>query len=115
MPSGSATTRSASAPEVPRLFEHDLFGKPLHAFPDHALRGQLHNTLNGKPRAAQAVAQGFPADWYANRVDLQQPARDHFVGRCRSSDPERTYAVDEALRFLARQLVLSEVIKRGRV
>jgi hypothetical protein len=21
------------------LFEHDLFGKPLHTFPDHALNG----------------------------------------------------------------------------
>jgi hypothetical protein len=27
----------AAFPEGGSLFEHDLFGKPIHTFPDHAL------------------------------------------------------------------------------
>src|SRR6478752_2122980 len=46
------------------LFEHDLFGKPLHTFPDHALERMMADRL-------AAVAVGVTQE----RADLGLPPR----------------------------------------
>jgi hypothetical protein len=41
---GAALTSPAQVREEKSLIEHDLFGKPLHTFPDHALDKRFHET-----------------------------------------------------------------------
>src|SRR5262245_54090731 len=97
MPSASATIRSASAPKG-----------------STCLLGQLDNAFDGKPCAAQAVAQGLPPFRYADRVRLQQPTHDCLIGRRAGADPERTSPVQEALRLLQRHFPIAQVIKCSR-
>ena len=50
-----------------------------------------HNTVDRKPCATQAVAQGFPSRADTDRMSLQDPARHRLIGWGRLSNPERAH------------------------
>ena len=58
--------------------------------------------------------QAFPATDGSNRMGLQKPARYCLVGGSIRSHPERARRVQEALGFLAREILISEFIERHR-
>src|SRR3979409_1903012 len=91
MPSVSATTRSASAPE------------------NFGLQGWPYDNFNRKPCATQSVAQGFPSRLHADRMSLQDPARHSLLGWRGSSNPKRTYSIDQALGLFPRLERLAQV------
>jgi hypothetical protein len=56
------------------LFEHDLFGKPLRTFPDHALdvsfQEVVHPVLNGEAEVVEALANPGRTEWTLMRMPL---------------------------------------------
>src|SRR5712671_5963077 len=53
-------------------FEHDLFGKPVPTFPDHALRGPLEKFVKRR-----IVRTGFKAAFQQRRDGVDRGQADH--------------------------------------
>src|SRR5215470_4302231 len=84
-PFKSCSTTTSMDPKSLTLLEHDLFGKPLHTFPDHALKKQRQR----EGTAAYCC--------WAHHLTQDEAAEDHAPGKpdptssgtCRGSGPGR--------------------------
>src|SRR5947207_10566679 len=88
------------------LFEHDLFGKPLHTFPDHALAEAIKGLDRGqrrRPHISRRHARAIETTAKSERPDSRRPVRGKiFFRHATDSADDRLAGKDGQLRGNAR-------------